>query len=54
VSRWSEGFLVNVTPQMTGDVAVGGKVYRLADYLAGRGCNFTLPPMPRPASTAAP
>jgi TonB family protein len=43
VSRWSEGFLVNVTPQMTGDVAVGGKVYRLADYLAGRGCNFTLP-----------
>ena len=43
VSRWSEGFLVNVTPQMTGDVAVGGKVYRLADYLAGRGSNFTLP-----------
>jgi len=43
VSRWSEGFLVNVTPQMTGDVAVGGKVYRLADYLAGRGHNFTLP-----------
>ena len=47
VSRWSEGFLVNVTPQMTGDVAVGGKVYRLADYLAGRGCNFTLPPNAR-------
>ncbi len=44
VSRWREGFLVNVTPQMTGDVAVGGKVYQLADYLAGRGCNFTLPP----------
>jgi TonB family protein len=43
VSRWREGFLVNVTPQMTGDVAVGGKVYRLADYLAGRGHNFTLP-----------
>ena len=40
VSRWSEGFLVNVTPQMTGVVAVGGKVYRLADYLAGRGSNF--------------
>jgi hypothetical protein len=47
VSRWSEGFLVNVTPQMTGDVAVAGKVYRLADYLAGRGCNFTLPPNAR-------
>ena len=44
VSRWSEGFLVNVTPHMTGDVTVGGKVYRLADYLAGRGHNFTLPP----------
>ena len=43
VSRWREGFLVNVTPRMTGDVAVGGKVYRLADYLAGRGSNFTLP-----------
>ena len=43
VSRWGQGFLVNVTPQMTGDVAVGGKVYRLADYLAGRGYNFTLP-----------
>ena len=44
VARWGAGFLVNVTPQMTGDVAVGGKVYRLADYLAGRGSNFTLPP----------
>jgi hypothetical protein len=43
VSRWSQGFLVNVTPGMTGDVAVGGKVYRLTDYLAGRGNNFTLP-----------
>ncbi len=44
VARWGAGFLVNVTPQMTGDVAVGGKVYRLTDYLAGRGSNFTLPP----------
>jgi hypothetical protein len=43
VTRWGAGFLVNVTPQMTGDVAVGGKVYRLADYLAGRGSNFELP-----------
>jgi hypothetical protein len=43
VARWGAGFLVNVTPGMTGDVAVGGKVYRLADYLAGRGTNFTLP-----------
>jgi TonB family protein len=43
VTRWGAGFLVNVTPRMTGDVAVGGKVYRLADYLAGRGSNFTLP-----------
>jgi hypothetical protein len=43
VCRFGQGFLVNVTPQMTGDVAVGGKVYRLADYLAGRGSNFTLP-----------
>jgi TonB family protein len=43
VARRGAGFLVNVTPQMTGDVAVGGKVYRLADYLAGRGTNFTLP-----------
>jgi hypothetical protein len=43
VSRWGAGFLVNVTPGMTGDVAVGGKVYKLADYLAGRGHNFELP-----------
>ena len=43
VSRWSQGFLINTTPCMTGDVAVSGKVYRLADYLAGRGSNFTLP-----------
>jgi TonB family protein len=47
VSKWSEGFLVNVTPHMTGDVDVGGRVYRLADYLVGRGCNFTLPPNAR-------
>lgn len=44
VTKWSAGFLVNVTPGMSGDVAVGGKVYRLADYLAGRGTSFTLPP----------
>ena len=25
VARWGAGFLVNVTPQMTGDVAVAGK-----------------------------
>jgi len=43
VTRWGAGFLVNVTPRMTGEVAVGGKVYRLADYLAGRGNNFALP-----------
>jgi hypothetical protein len=43
VTKWGAGFLVNVTPRMTGDVAVGGKLYRLADYLAGRGSNFTLP-----------
>jgi hypothetical protein len=44
VTKWGAGFMVNVTPGMRGDVAVGGKVYRLADYLAGRGTNFTLPP----------
>jgi hypothetical protein len=44
VARWGAGFLVNVTPGMTGDVAVAGRVFRLADYLAGRGTNFTLPP----------
>ena len=43
VAKWGGGFLVNVTPTMTGNVAVGGKDYRLADYLAGRGNNFTLP-----------
>jgi TonB family protein len=43
VTRWGGGFLVNVNPRMTGDVATGGKVYRLADYLAGRGSNFTMP-----------
>jgi hypothetical protein len=43
VCRFGGSYLVNVTPRMTGDVAVGGKVYRLADYLAGRGTNFTLP-----------
>jgi TonB family protein len=44
VSKWGASFLVSVTPRMTGDVSVGGKVYRLADYVAGRGSNFTLPP----------
>jgi TonB family protein len=44
VSRWGDSFLVSVTPSMTGDVSAGGKVYRLADYVAGRGNNFTLPP----------
>ena len=44
VSKWGDSFLVSVTPKMTGDVSVGGKVYRLGDYVAGRGSNFTLPP----------
>lgn len=43
VSKWSEGFLVQVTPRMSGDVAVDGRVFRLDDYLNGRGNNFTLP-----------
>lgn len=43
VSRWGDRFLINVTPKMSGDVSVGGKVYQLADYLAGRGANFTMP-----------
>jgi TonB family protein len=43
VTRWGDSFLVSVTPKMSGDVSVGGKVYRLADYVAGRGTNFTLP-----------
>ncbi|MBN2575533.1 MAG: AgmX/PglI C-terminal domain-containing protein [Deltaproteobacteria bacterium] len=43
VTKWRGGFLVNVTPRMDGDVATGGKVYRLADYVAGRGSSFTLP-----------
>lgn len=43
VSKWGDSFLVSVTPKMSGDVSVGGKVYRLADYVAGRGTNFTLP-----------
>jgi hypothetical protein len=43
VSKWGEGFLVHVTPRMSGDVAVDGKIFRLADYLNGRGNNFTLP-----------
>jgi hypothetical protein len=47
VCRVGRGYLINVTPQMTGDVVVGGKVYRLADYLAGRGTSFTLPPAGR-------
>jgi TonB family protein len=43
VTKWSGGFLVQVTPGMSGDVATGGKVYRLADYLSGRGHTFILP-----------
>jgi hypothetical protein len=43
VSKWSGGFLVQVTPQMTGTIEIDGKVSRLADYLKGRGSNFTLP-----------
>ncbi len=43
VAKWGDSFLVAVTPKMTGEVSVGGKVYRLADYVAGRGNTFTLP-----------
>jgi hypothetical protein len=43
ISKWGDSFLVSVTPKMSGDVSVGGKVHRLADYVAGRGTNFTLP-----------
>ncbi len=43
VSSWGRGFLVQVTPQMTGLVVVAGKTHRLRDYLAGRGNSFLLP-----------
>jgi hypothetical protein len=36
VTRWGAGFLVHVTPRMTGDVAVGGKIYlSFANLLSG-------------------
>lgn len=47
VSTMGRGFVVNVTPGMTGDVQVGGKVYCLADYVAERGTRFALPDQAR-------
>jgi TonB family protein len=36
-------FKVNVTPQMSGDVAVDGQAYSLASFTQQRGTSFTLP-----------
>jgi hypothetical protein len=44
VTTWGQDYLVNVTPQMGGELWVDGRAVRLQDYVRNRGGSFTLPP----------
>jgi hypothetical protein len=44
VTTWGQDYLVNVTPQMSGELCIDGRTVQLQDYLRGRGSSFTLPP----------
>jgi hypothetical protein len=44
VTTWGQDYLVNVTPQMGGELWVDGRAVRLQDYVRERGRSFTLPP----------
>jgi hypothetical protein len=44
VTTWGQDYLVNVTPQMGGELCIDGRTVQLQDYLRGRGSSFTLPP----------
>jgi hypothetical protein len=43
VTTWGQDYLVNVTPQMGGELWVDGRAVRLQDYVRERGRSFTLP-----------
>jgi len=43
VTTWGQDYLVNVTPQMGGELWVDGHAVRLRDYVRERGRSFTLP-----------
>ena len=44
VTTWGQDYLVNVTPQMGGELWVDGRGVPLQDYVRERGRSFTLPP----------
>ena len=44
VTTWGQDYLVNVTPQMGGELWVDGRAVPLQDYVRERGRSFTLPP----------
>ena len=44
VTTWGSDYLVNVTPQMGGELWVDGHAVQLQDYVRERGRSFTLPP----------
>ena len=44
VTTWGQDYLVNVTPQMGGELCIDGRAVRLQDYTRERGSSFTLPP----------
>ena len=43
ITTWGQDYLVNVTPQMGGELWVDGRAVRLQDYVRERGRSFTLP-----------
>ena len=47
VTARGQDYLVNVTPQMGGELCIDGHTVQLQDYMRGRGGSFTLPPHSR-------
>ena len=43
VTTWGQDYLVNVTPQMGGELWIDGRAVQLQDYVRERGRSFTLP-----------
>ena len=43
VTTWGQDYLVNVTPQMGGELWIDGRAVRLQDYVRERGRSFILP-----------
>jgi len=44
VTTWGQDYLVNVTPQMGGELCIDGRAVPLQDYVRERGNSFALPP----------